>query len=179
MSARRIVASALLLTALTACSGTAHVTSATPHAAPGATTAGDPITPGGGDGGYDVRHYDLDLRITPRAQPSLVATATIGAAATQTLSRFDLDLTGLDVARVTVDGAPARFTRAPGKLVVTPARPIAPGAFTVSVAYSGTPREIDDRRLGKYGWITTGDGIFVGDEPDARAHLVPRQRPSA
>ena len=129
-------------------------------------TAGDPILPGGGNGGYDVQHYDLDLRIAPRARPSLVATATITATATQALSRFDLDLAGLTVAKVTVDGAPAAYTRVPGKLVVTPAEPIARGRFTVSVAYSGTPREIDDPLLGKYGWIRTRDGIFVGDEPD-------------
>lgn len=134
--------------------------------APGAASAGDPIVPGSGDGGYDVQHYDLDLRITPRARPSLAATTTITATAAQALSRFDLDLTGLDVSKVTVDGAPAAYTRVPGKLVVTPARPIARGWFAVSVAYSGTPKEINDPLLGKYGWIRTSDGVFVGDEPD-------------
>ena len=89
------------------------------------------------------------------------------ATATQALSRFDLDLTGLTVSKVTLDGAPAAYTRVPGKLVVTPARPIARGrGFTVAVTYSGSPREIDDGLLGKYGWVRTGDGIFTGDEPD-------------
>jgi aminopeptidase N len=169
VSARRITASVLLALALTACSGKAGVptsSTTTPHAAPGATSAGDPLLPGGGNGGYDVQHYDLDLRITPGGRPTLAGTATITANATQALSRFDLDLTGLDVGKVTVGGVPAAYTRTPGKLVVTPPKPIARGRFTVGVAYSGTPREINDGALGKYGWIRTGDGIFVGDEPD-------------
>jgi len=132
----------------------------------GAASIGDPVVPGGGNGGYDVQHYDLDLHVTPRAKPSLAATATITAVATQALSRFGLDLTGLDVAKVTVDGAPAASRRVPGKLVITPARPIAQGRFTVAVTYSGTPVEVNDRLLGRYGWIRTGDGTFVGAEPD-------------
>jgi len=137
------------------------------HPVAGAATVGDPVVPGDGNGGYDVQHYDLDLRINPRARPSLAGTTTGTADATQALARFDLDLTGLDVAKVTVDGAPATFTRVPGKLVVTPPKPLAKGRFTVAVTYSGTPHEVDDHLLGQYGWIHTGDGIFTGDEPDA------------
>ena len=138
-----------------------------PGASAGAADIGDPVVPGDGNGGYDVQHYDLDLHITPRARPSLAGTATITANATQALSRFDLDLTGLTVTRVTVDGTPAAATRVPGKLVVTPLKPIGTGRFTVTVTYSGTPAQINDRTLGRYGWIRTGDGTFVGAEPDA------------
>jgi aminopeptidase N len=144
-----------------------HAAPVTVHAAPGAASAGDPITPARGAGGYDVGHYDLDLRIAPGGSPPLAATTTITATATQALSRFDLDLTGLTVSRVTLDGAPAAYTRVPGKLVVSPARPIPRGrSFTVGVTYSGTPKTIDDGLLGRYGWIRTGDGTFTGDEPD-------------
>ena len=34
-------------------------------ASPGAPGAGDPYFPEDGNGGYDVRHYDLDLRYRP------------------------------------------------------------------------------------------------------------------
>jgi aminopeptidase N len=175
VSARRIVVCVLLgvlvPAALPACSGAAHhaapAAGAAGDAAPGAASAGDPITPDGGDGGYDARHYDLALRITPGGRPSLAATTTISATATQALSRFDLDLTGLTVSRVTLDGASAAYTRVPGKLVITPARPIPRGrGFTVGVTYSGTPKAIDDGLLGRYGWIRTSDGVFTGDEPD-------------
>ena len=117
MSARRTAATGLLLLALAACSERAHAPApgrSAPRPSPGATSAGDPITPGGGDGGYDVQHYDLNLRITPHGRPSLAGTTTITATATQALSRFTLDLTGLNVTDVTVDGAPALHTRAPG-----------------------------------------------------------------
>lgn len=172
MSARRIPTCVLLgglvAAAVPGCSATArHAVPAAGGAAPGAASIGDPITPDSGAGGYDVRHYDLDLRITPGGSPSLAATTTITATATQALSRFDLDLTGLTVSRVTVDGASAAYTRVPGKLVVSPARPIPSGrGFTVGVAYSGTPKTIDDGLLGRYGWIRTSDGVFTGDEPD-------------
>jgi aminopeptidase N len=152
---------------MTACSEHARDPSPPSHAAAGAVTIGDPITPTDGNGGYDVQHYALDLRITPRAKPALAGTTTITATATQSLTRFGLDLTGLNVSRVTVDGAAATYSRTPGKLLVTPPKPIGRGRFTVAVTYSGNPVEVNDRTLGRYGWIRTGDGVFVGDEPDA------------
>jgi aminopeptidase N len=132
----------------------------------GAAGAGDPYLPTDGNGGYDVRDYDLDLRVTPRADPELAATATITADAAMALSRFDLDLAGLKVSRITVDGATAAYARRGAELVVTPPKPVGKGRFTVSVAYSGTPREVNNGGLGRYGWIRTRDGVFVGAEPD-------------
>ena len=35
---------------------------------PGASGAGDPWFPAEGNGGYDVRHYDLDLSYDPRTR---------------------------------------------------------------------------------------------------------------
>jgi aminopeptidase N len=154
---------------LTACStekGGMHATPARLDAVPGATSIGDPITPGDGNGGYDVQHYDLDLRITPRGRPELAGTVTITADAGRALSRFDLDLDGLKVSKVTVGGEPASYRRTAEKLVVTPHRPVA-GRFAVSVTYSGSPRTITGGQLGTYGWIHTKDGIFIGAEPDA------------
>ncbi|MCW2946469.1 MAG: Peptidase rane alanine aminopeptidase [Actinoallomurus sp.] len=165
---RRVAASLLVAVALTSCSG--KTAAPPPHApagpVPGAASAGDPYMPGAGNGGYDVQNYDLDLRIAPHAEPELAGTATITADATEALSRFNLDLTGLTVSKVTVGGSPAAYTRSAGKLVVTPPKPLPRGRFVVSVAYSGTPREINDPLLGKYGWIPTRDGVFTGDEPD-------------
>lgn len=132
----------------------------------GAAGAGDPYLPDDGNGGYDVRGYDLDMRVTPRADPELTATATITADAVTALSRFDLDLTGLKVSKITVDGAPATYSRRGSELIVTPAKVIGKGRFTVGVAYSGTPRAVNNGALGRYGWIPTGDGVFVGAEPD-------------
>jgi aminopeptidase N len=170
--ASRIAASALVVSVLTACStsgGSAR--SPADRAAPaapatGAASLGDSYTPGDGNGGYDVQHYDLDLRITPRVTPELVGTTTVTAVATSPLARFDLDLTGLTVSKVTVDGSPAAYDHVGSELVITPHAPIARGGkFAVRVEYSGNPRQIDDPVLGRYGWISTPDGVFTGDEP--------------
>ena len=163
--ARRIAANVIVATVLTACSAQGGRPAHGAGPLPGAASAGDPYAPGEGNGGYDVQNYDLDLRITPRAKPELAGTATITADAAQALSRFDLDLSGLAVSRVTVGGTPAAYTRTAAKLVVTPPKPLAKGRFVVSVTYSGTPQEIDDPVMGKYGWMRTDDGIFVGAEP--------------
>jgi aminopeptidase N len=83
-------------------------TSASPYR-PGADGIGDAYFPLDGNGGYDVAHYDLELAYEPETG-ELAGRATITAAATQPLSRFDLDLDGLLVTGVTVDGAEASFT---------------------------------------------------------------------
>ncbi|MBT2213915.1 M1 family metallopeptidase [Actinomadura sp. NEAU-AAG7] len=132
----------------------------------GPTSAGDAYVPGDGNGGYDVQHYGLKLTITPGGARELDGTATITATATERLARFNLDLTALDVASVTVDGALARQQRGGGELEVTPAKPLAKGArFTTVVRYSGTPRPVTDPILGKYGWVRTPDGVFVACQP--------------
>ena len=77
---------------------------------PGAPGAGDVYFPFAGNGGYDVRHYDLDITYTPPApDPAPLAgrlrgVATIDLVATQDLDRFNLDLRGMDVRAITVNG---------------------------------------------------------------------------
>lgn len=62
--------------------------------------------------------------------------ATITATATQHLSRFNLDLIGLTVDEVTVDGRAAGARRDGDELVVTPARGLVKGRpFVVAVRY--------------------------------------------
>ncbi|MEU5880244.1 M1 family metallopeptidase [Spirillospora sp. NPDC047279] len=131
-----------------------------------ADSAGDPYVPGDGNTGYDVQHYKLKLGITPGGAKELDGTAEITATATKPLSRFNLDLTGLDVAGVTVDGAAAQHQRQGSELIVSPAKALANGAkFTVTVRYSGTPKPSIDPGLDRYGWIRTPDGVFVGCQP--------------
>nr|WP_229715832.1 M1 family metallopeptidase [Mangrovihabitans endophyticus] len=149
--------------------GTAGAT--TPR--PGAAGAGDPYFPTYGNGGYDVRGYDLDLRYDPAAG-RLTGTATITAVATQGLSRFNLDLAHLTVTRVTVDGTTARARQEGRELVVTPGTGIADGdRFIVVVAYGGTPAPIDNEFLGKGGWTRTGDGAFAVGEPESASTWFP------
>src|SRR3954463_5862053 len=86
---------------------------------PGAAGIGDRLFPTLGNGGYDVQHYDLDLRYATSApSQGIDGTVTIAAVATQSLSRFDLDFAGDSVGGVSVNGAPAAFTRDGDELVI-------------------------------------------------------------
>ncbi|MEV5576243.1 M1 family metallopeptidase [Spirillospora sp. NPDC052269] len=136
------------------------------NAPSGLASIGDPYTPGDGNVGYDVQHYGLKLTIVPDDEAKqLDGTAEITALATQRLTEFDLDLTGLTVAEVRVDGQPAKYRRDGSELVVQPAKALEKGArFVTAVRYSGTPQPVQDKVLGKYGWIRTRDGVFVACE---------------
>src|SRR3954468_1862404 len=72
---------------------------------PGAAGLGDRLFPTLGNGGYDVQHYDIDLRYaTASPKQSMDGTVTILARATQSLSRFDLDWAGQSIGDVSVNG---------------------------------------------------------------------------
>jgi aminopeptidase N len=139
----------------------------------GSPGLGDPYFPLAGNGGYDVRHYVLDLDYE-RTGNRLDATAVIAATATAALSRFDLDLRGFDISRVTVDGVDARAERDGQELIVTPARALrARRPFVVRVDYAGQPPEIVDPDGSRDGWILTGDGAFVANEPQGSPGWYP------
>jgi aminopeptidase N len=139
---------------------------------PGAPGIGDPYYSLDGNGGYDVQHYGLDLRYDP-ASDVLAGTASITARATQSLSRFDLDLVGLEVRSVTVGAHPATWTREGQELVVTPAHPLHEHRrFTVEVVYDGVPETIQDE-LGGSGFFHTDDGAVVAGQPHGAATWFP------
>lgn len=158
----------------------------------GARSLGDPLLPQLGNGGYDVRHYRIDLDYDPAANRIDEARTTIRARATKSLAEFSLDFQDdLEVTRVSVGGRSAQFgfedatpqlsdnpaVTQPRKLVVTPhpsTRPRAGREFTVEVSYRGTPQPITDPDESLEGWIRacyplaapqTCDGSFVVNEP--------------
>ncbi|MFF8731067.1 M1 family metallopeptidase [Streptomyces sp. NPDC015171] len=139
----------------------------------GAAGAGDPYFPLSGNGGYDVRHYDLTLRYDT-ASRRLDGTAVLTARATQRLTRFDLDLKGLKVTAVTVDRTAAGVRRDGQELVVTPRHALRAGQeFRVTVAYHGTPAPVTDPDGSADGWIRTDDGAFVAGEPQGAMTWFP------
>ena len=164
------LAAATLVPALAAAFGLA---ACTPGSGVTATStmpgAGDSYYPALGNVGYAADHYGLALEVDP-VRGSLSGTATIEAHSTADLPRFSLDLVGLDVHAVTVDGQEAAQSRQGEKLVVVPAHPVPSGAhFTVAVTYSGTPQPIADpsgSRTGadKVGWHHDGDEVYVASE---------------
>lgn len=142
---------------------------------PGADGAGDSYYPQDGNGGYQVAHYDLDVNYNP-ATHRLDGNQHIVATAKQDLSSFNLDLHGLTVKSVNVDGQRATFSRrGDHELVITPARPLWRGSvFTVDVAYGGTPKAISDPALGDSGWqYTKNGGAFVAGEPKSATTWYP------
>jgi aminopeptidase N len=142
---------------------------------PGAPGAGDPYYPFAGNGGYDVSHYDLELRYD-RGPNVLQGEAQITATATQDLSRFNLDLRPfMHVSKVEVNGAQATFTReGEHELVITPRDGITRGtSFEVKVDYAGNPEPVVDPDDSIEGWIPTHDGAFVVNEPQGSPGWYP------
>ncbi|MFI2434499.1 M1 family metallopeptidase [Streptomyces sp. NPDC018693] len=157
-SARLVPVAALLALALTACD------SADPDRS-GASGLKDPYFPGAGNGGYDVSHYGLTLSYDP-ATTHLTGTAVITARATQDLSAFNLDLAGLDVEQVTVEGRAARTERSGQELTVRPRDGLGDGeTFEVTVRYSGRPRTLTDPDGSWEGWLPTADGALALGQP--------------
>ncbi|SNY37478.1 M1 family metallopeptidase [Paractinoplanes atraurantiacus] len=140
---------------------------------PGTAGIGDPYFPLSGNGGYDVKHYGLDLRYTP-ADDRLSGVAVITARATQDLSRFNFDFHGLSVRSVTVDDRMARWTRSGDELTVTPARGLRSGTtFIVVARYDGVPGLVTNESLGDGGVFHTDDGMVIVGQPFAASTWFP------
>jgi aminopeptidase N len=145
---------------------------------PGAAGLGDRYYPTLGNGGYDALDYDVALAID-MASGAVEADVVLCARATQALSAFHLDFLGPEVSAVDVDGVPARFERADGELVVTPAAALQDGAeFAVRVRYAGMPATVSDPAVpfvpGGIGWLRLADGtIAVMSEPSGARGWVP------
>jgi aminopeptidase N len=153
----------------------AESTTTTGPAEAGAAGAGDPYYPDVGNGGYDVDRYVLDITWAP-GEDEIDGTTRVEATANERLASFNLDLVGLDVADVTVDGEPAEVAReGERELVVTPATPIERDAtFTTEVTYAGTPEPLPVRAdLFGPGWFDDGEEVYVLAEPDGAATFFP------
>nr|WP_258053449.1 M1 family metallopeptidase [Streptomyces sp. Ru72] len=140
---------------------------------PGALGVEDALFPSAGNGGYDVSHYGLALTYTPETN-HLEGSAVISARATQNLSRFNLDLTGLTVRRAVVDGAEAQVSRSESEMTLTPSDVIERGkTFTATIQYDGEPRTLRDSEGAVEGWLETDDGAVALGEPDGSAAWFP------
>ncbi|HRN51519.1 MAG TPA: M1 family metallopeptidase [Anaerolineales bacterium] len=138
---------------------------------------GDPYYPHLGNGGYDVQHYHVELTVD-LARQHLDGRVRISAVATQSLSSFNLELVGMQVDALTVQGEPAPFTRG-AELSITPVAPLQAGQeFEIVVEYSGSPGEgIDFSNMNEFevgwGWYADGEGAYVAAEPSGNSAWMP------
>jgi aminopeptidase N len=157
--------------------GLALVAACAPLGRPGERGLGDSFFPYVGNGGYDVQHYHLALDVDPVAN-TLEGVAEIDAVATHDLSSFSLDLRGLGVVSVSVDGAPAAFEHEGSELVIQPKGASLPEgqAFVVRVVYRGSPAGVQTEVFpmpSGVGWMQVADEIYVLSQPIGAAGIFP------
>ena len=173
---RRVVASLIVVT-LVGCSSSgsnARPANSTrsPHGTTGSASIGDPYLPESGNGGYDVEHYDLQISYTP-SRPEIRATATVSSEAKTNLTAFNLDLVGLRVDEVVVDGIAARFRRKGSELTIRPRRSLTKHRrFVTRIRYHGIPQTVADPSepapadAAQLGWTRTDHGrVYVVSQP--------------
>ncbi|MFJ1766552.1 M1 family metallopeptidase [Amycolatopsis sp. NPDC088138] len=170
-----VVLAAALLTGICLSSGVAAAGNDWGGAKPGSDGAGDSYYPQDGNGGYDVADYNLKVTYDTTSH-QLIGLQDITARATQALSSFNLDLRGLTVDNVRIDGRDAKFGRSGDhELTITPARPLRRGQnFEVKIGYHGVPAPISDPSLGNNGWqYAQAGGAFVAGEPKSATTWYP------
>lgn len=125
----------------------------------------DSYTPDSGSDDYAVEHYALNLHYR-MSSGHLKAVAQLKVTMLKTVRQISLDISGLHVSKVFVDGkANKNFKQSPTKLVLklgeeVPAR----STIEIDLHYSGTPRPRSSR-WGTVGWEELNDGIVVAAQP--------------
>jgi aminopeptidase N len=131
----------------------------------GGDDAGDEYVPGFGATGYDVGDYDVELEWRPPNR--VIGTATITLTPEEDLSSLALDLDGLRVREVDVNGEDAEFDQAGIELHITPEATLPEGEEAqVTIEYGGTLGEGDvAEHLEPVGWVGLEDGGFALGQP--------------
>ena len=133
----------------------------------------DGYTPGHGDASYDVTHYDLEL--TYKVEGNLLnGVALLRCVALTDLDRLTLDLHGLRVRKVAVDGSVVKYTHRRHHLNLRTPHAVAKGdEFEVVVQYAGHPSPLSSRSLGTAGWEELTDGAIVAAQPHGAPSWFP------
>jgi aminopeptidase N len=138
----------------------------------GARGIGDPYFPLDGNGGIDVRSYDVHdaYRFADRR---VRGWTTVTLRTTERLRSFDLDFL-LHVASVRLTTGASRFAQPDGhELVIRPARPIPAGTtLRARIAYAGHPERLGWD--GEHNWVADDGEVVAVNEP----HMAPWWFPS-
>lgn len=132
----------------------------------------DPYTPDSGTSEVRVTHYDVDLDydIVPN---TLRARAVLSAHVLEPCGEVSLDLVGLTVTRVLVNGRDHSFTQSKAKLMIAVPHGLSEAdALTVEIHYSGTPQPTSGT-WGDIGWEELSDGVLVAGQPTGAATWFP------
>ena len=133
----------------------------------------DPYLPGHGDLAFEVVSYEikLDYRVSSNR---LDASVEIVAVANQAMTLIRLDLRGLDVSKVRVNGSrPARYSSRGGKLRIRLAAAAAAGdRLVIVVGYGGQPTPVPSI-WGDVGWEELSDGVIVAGQPGGAPSWFP------
>ena len=156
-----LAAGALGLGLLAAPMGTAIAKPTTPTQAT-ISSQQDSLFPEVGSSRYDVKHYAISLSY--QSSGEIKAKTTLTAKARKLLASFSLDLEGLTVDKVRVNGHKADFSRRDNKLIIKPSEVLV-GRFSATIWYHGKPVTHIDPDGAQDGWIPTSDGATVLSEP--------------
>ncbi|WP_309109117.1 M1 family metallopeptidase [Arthrobacter sp.] len=133
----------------------------------------DPYTPGHGSADYQVSRYELylDYRV---ATNRLSGHAAITARSSTSMDTITLNLSGLRVLKVQLDGRRVRrFSQRGNQLIIVPADPLPTGTdFSLDIRYDGTPGPITGD-WGEVGWEELTDGVLVAGQPTGAPSWFP------
>ena len=177
---RSLIVAAVLTTCLAAAWPAAAAGHVVKQFGAGAPGLGDPYFPLAGNGGYDARHYDLDVAYDPPTD--------VLARRRDDPGQGDAEPLELQPRLRRPDHPLAAGRRAPGHLEPRRGRahghaearpPQGTSASPSSSRYDGVPQVVGSPTLGISGFIPTDDGTIVAGAARGGRHLVPGQRPPA
>ena len=130
----------------------------------------DPYLPQSGSTSYKVAHYDL--RLDYHTAPNrLNGIAALEIEPLEAVSSFKLDLSGLTVTKVYVNGKTARFKQSPGQVTVRSA--LTPGTpVRAEIRYNGNPAPAMGA-WGDVGWEELEEGVLVAGQPNGASTWFP------
>lgn len=131
----------------------------------------DPYLPGHGDTRHRVRHYDLTLDYKV-ATNRLDETAVLDVEMATAASSIELDLFGLNVDRLLLDGRKTKYVHKGSRLHVQVGDRKAGERFRLTIGVSGKPRPMPGVH-GEAGWEELTDGAMVGSQPQGAPSWFP------
>ncbi len=134
----------------------------------GSLGVNDSYFPTLGNGGYDVKRYDLDLTWDPDER-FLSGKATIEADLTEDLVSLNFDLSGMTVKSVELGSVELRFVIEGNELTVfLPSPTPKETSISLIISYEGHPGLVENLNLPYAGgWFNSDRGVLVVGEPSS------------